>query len=423
MIIIHDMKRIGYRPRALAPAIEAALQHHPVVILTGARQTGKSTLVQNLPSAGGRTFLTLDDLEVLDAVNKRPDELLAAGRRLTFDEVQKAPNLLLAIKRDVDRRRVRGRFLLTGSANLLLMRQASDSLAGRAVYLYLAPFTSGERTGTGAVPGWSEILSCRRAEDAASLVRSLGTTSKSWERDLLLGGMPRAALARTNQERLLWFEGYVRTYLERDLRELADVSSLPDFRRLMGLAAQRIGQLLNQTEIGRDAGVAQATAHRYLNILEITFQTYRVPAYSVSLSRRLIKAPKLYWGDTGIAAFLAGLATVNDLRQSRLAGALLENHVLAALRAWRETYHPRPEVTFWRTAAGVEVDFVVEAGARLLPIEVKTAARVHLDDLRGLEEFLEEHREHAPFGMVLHGGKEASLPTTRIVAAPVSLFF
>lgn len=422
MTIIQIMNALRYRPRALAPAVEQALRAHPVVVVSGARQTGKTTLVQNLPSAGQRSFETLDDLDTLELARKRPEDLLARAPRLTIDEVQRAPELLLAIKREVDRYRRRGRFLLTGSANLLLMRQVADSLSGRAVYLLLSPFTGAEKRGEASVPPWSEVLSCRSAEAALERFTGLSISSGDWRREILRGGMPRAVLSRSTREREAWFEGFVSTYLERDLRDISQVSSLPDFRRLMGLAVHQVGQLLNQTEIARDAGLSQATAHRYLNLLEMTFQTHRLPAHSASPSKRLIKAPKLYWRDAGLAAHLAGLHRITDLRESPLLGSLLENLVLSGLLAWREVTRRRPEILFWRTAGGAEVDFVVEAGSGLLPLEIKAARRVRLGDLRHLEIFLSDYSRRAPFAVVLHDTDTPHMITRSIVGLPVFAF-
>jgi predicted AAA+ superfamily ATPase len=234
--------------------------------------------------------------------------------------------------------------------------------------------------------------------------------------------MPRAVLARSARERSGWFDGYLRTYLERDLRDLSDVASLPDFRRLMGLAVHRLGRILNQTEVGRDAGITQATAHRYLNLLDVSFQTHRVPAMTARRSRRLIKSPKLYWTDTGLAAHLAGISSPADLRSSGLESALLENLVLMGLMAWRETHRPRPELSYWRTSGGAEVDFVIETRSRTVPVQVRMSRKARTDDLKELESFLDEHRDRAQLGVLLHDGEAPCVMTRRVAALPVSLF-
>jgi predicted AAA+ superfamily ATPase len=423
MIIIHSVIDGIYRPRALTAELRAALQAHPVVVLTGARQTGKTTLARHLEGDAERTFLSLDDIELLDLARRRPAELLDQGERLTIDEVQRVPELLLAIKRDVDRRRKRGRFLLTGSANLLLMRRIGDSLAGRAVYLHLGAMTVGEIAGKGTVGAWSELIAC---DDVAAVGRRFSRykpTGEHWLEVALRGGLPVPALSDAAPDRARWFDGYLRSYIERDLRDVSQVASLADFRRLMGLAVHRLGQLVNQTELGRDAGLAQATAHRYLNLLETTFLIQRVPAYSANLSKRLIKTPKLYWLDTGLAAHTAGITTPARAKRSVLLGALAENLVLCSFAAWRESQHPRPELSYFRTAGGAEVDFVVEVGSKVLPIEIKTGKHVRLADLRHLEGFLDDHDpERAPFGIVLCDTAEAKRLSPRLVALPLTAF-
>lgn len=417
MIIIHGLKRSAYLPRALGPSIERALRSHPVVVVIGGRQTGKTTLVRNLTGASDRSFETLDDLDALDLAQHRPDDLLARGARLTIDEVQRVPSLLLAVKRDVDRTRRVGRFLLTGSANLLLMRDVADSLSGRAIYLTLSPMTTGEKTGDGSVPLWSQLFAARSLAAVERIATELGRSiPQAWRREALRGGLPPAVRARTARDRTQWLDGYVQTYLERDLRDLAQVSSLPDFRRLMQLATHRIGNLVNQTDLGRDAGLAQATAHRYLNLLETSFQAFRLSSFAVNPSKRLVKAPKLYWRDVGMAAHLTGRRRTTDFEG---AGAFLENLVLVGLLAWRETTHPRPEIYYWRTVSGAEVDFVIELGSRLLPVEVKASARVTSSDARHVETFLDDHTDRAPWGVLLYDGDVPQRLTRRVIALPV----
>ncbi|QPN71187.1 ATP-binding protein [Synechococcus sp. CBW1108] len=221
---------------------------------------------------------------MLDAARRDPEALVGGHGPITLDEVQREPGLLSAVKRAFDRNRSAGRFLLTGSANLLLMRHVSESLAGRWEELLDTPDE-----------GWRDLLAAGDGHE------------EDWCALAYRGGFPTPALELARPaERAIWFDGYVRTYLERDLQDLATISSLPDFRRLMQAACLRLGQLLNQTELGRDVALPQPTVHRWLNLLETSYLLVRLPAYAVNRTKRLIKAPKLYWGDTGIALHLAG---------------------------------------------------------------------------------------------------------------------
>ena len=405
MIIIHRVKTL---PRLVGAALTARLKAMPAVVVMGARQTGKTTLVEQLVP-GRRHYRSLDELDVLDAARRDPEVLVGGDEPVTLDEVQREPELLRAIKRAIDRDRKPGRFLLTGSANLLLMRQVSESLAGRASYLSLWPMTRREQMGQGRCGLWEELLS---APDARwlDLLAAQPAESEDWRALARRGGFPTPASMSKAQERAIWFDGYVQTYLERDLQDLASISALPDFRRLMRAACLRIGQLVNQTELGRDTALPQPTVHRWLNLLETSYLLVRLPAYAVNRTKRLIKAPKIFWGDTGVALHLAGVAEPE--------GAHLENLVLNDLLAWRDGRLAGAELCYWRTAIGEETDFVIEAGGRLLPIEVKASARPRLADAAHLRTFRAEYGKKARPGLLLHTGSTLEWLTPDVLAAP-----
>ena len=407
MIIIHMMNEP--LPRLLAEPLARAAGTMPVVVVTGARQTGKSTLVRKLAPARERLYLTLDDLDILDQARSSPEDLLARAARLTLDEVQRAPEVLLAVKRAVDERRQKGRFFLTGSANLLLMRNVSDSLAGRAAYLTLWPMTRREQLGAGRAGLWDELLAADD-DDWVDLIAASDAPYEDWRAFGTRGGYPTPALELdSKEERDIWFSGYVKTYLERDVQDIAAISALADLRRLMRAACLRTGQLVNQTELGRDVALPQPTVHRYLNLLETSYQLVRVPAYSVNRTKRLIRTPKLYWSDTGLAQHLnAGQKPM---------GAMLENIVLMDLMAWREGQSDQPEVSYWRTASGEEVDFVLETRRGVIPIEVKATTKPRPADVKTLRSFRDEYPESRP-GLLLHAGDAVERLAAGIIVAP-----
>ena len=410
MIIIHGVST-GTLPRHVAGSLRDRLNVMPAVVVTGARQTGKSTLAQDL-TPGRRRFLSLDDLDVLDAARRDPEALVSGAEPVTLDEVQRAPDLLLAIKRAIDRRRRPGQFLLSGSANLLLMRRVAESLAGRASYLTLWPMTRRELRGLGRCGIWEELLATPEAE-WRDLVAAQPGEPDDWRELARRGGFPVPALRmETARERAVWFDGYVTTYLERDLQSLSSIAALPDFRRLVRAAALRLGQLVNQTELGRDTALPQPTVHRYLNLLETSYLLVRVPAYAVNRTKRLIKAPRLYWADAGLALHVAGSGA------GEVPGAYLENLVLQDLLAWRDARLDRAEVLYWRTAGGEEVDFVIETGARLLPVEVKATSRPRLGAAAHLRTFRAEYGEQARAGLLLHTGPTLEWLAPGVLAAP-----
>ena len=412
-----------YRPRALEPTLQARLATFPVVVITGARQTGKSTLAREL-GGEARTYLTLDDYAVLDQAQNAPDALVArgafssgssdasdTGRSLTLDEIQREPDLLLAIKRAVDERQIPGRFLLTGSANLDLMRGVSETLAGRAVYLTLWPMTRREAEGEGRAGSWDILVDepppcwLEALADAAPAVRS------TWQELALRGGYPFPALHLGKQpDREAWFEGYLQTYLERDLRQLAAIDNLVAFQRLVRAVAHRSGGLMNQARLARDAGLPPTTAQRYLHLLETSYQLLRVEPYAVNRNKRLVKSPKLYWCDPGLALHLAG--------DTEPGGAHLENLIACELFAWRETRLRRPNILFWRTSKGAEVDFVIETPRKLIPVEVKSSRSVRLSDARHLDTFMSDYGDRVRAGLLLYDGRETYWLNKRVLAVP-----
>jgi hypothetical protein len=410
MIIIHAVNGFQVLPRALGGSIDFALRSFPIVVVTGSRQTGKSTLVQSLTGAAPRAYRTLDDLEILERARNQPEALVRSAERMTLDEVQRSPDLLLAVKRAVDEHRAPGRFLLTGSANLLLMQRVSETLAGRAAYLNLWPLARREQLGLGTAGLWSQLF---EAPDTQwrDLLEADTAGEEDWRRLAARGGYPVPAHDLEDPaSRALWFDGYTRTYLERDLQELSTITSLVDFRRLMRAACLRLGNLVQQTELGRDVGLSQPSVHRHLALLETSYQLVRVPAFAVNRTKRLLKTPKLYWCDTGLALYLAG--------ESEPRGAHLENLVLTDLLVWRDTQVPRPEVLFWRTASGEEVDFVIEWNGRTLPIEVKATDKPRFADARGLIAFREEYPDLTRAGLLLHTGHTTEWIAEGVLAAP-----
>ena len=383
-----------------------------MVVLTGARQVGKSTLLRQAEPFKDWRYRTMDDFDALLQARENPASLWAGTDAIVLDEVQKAPDLLSAVKSAADREPGRIKFMLSGSANLLLMRQVSESLAGRAVYFVLNPITQGEINGQQPSSLLSDALAQRWPEE-----REIASPPPDPVPLLLRGNMPSLLSLSTSDAWLRWWEGYVATYLERDLRQLSQINSLLDFRRVMELMALRSGQLLNQSEVARDARIGQSTIHRYLNLLESTHLFERLPPYTSSRSTRLLKSPMAYWTDPGLAVFLSGYYDEESLRRSRQLGAYFETLIYLHLRVLVGLLTPKARLYCWRTQTGDEVDFVVEHGRRVLAVEVKMSTQPSYRDVAGLKKFLNEYPE-AVGGILVHGGSQIQRMDENIVGIP-----
>ncbi|MBI4772469.1 MAG: DUF4143 domain-containing protein, partial [Chloroflexi bacterium] len=234
---------------------------------------------------------------------------------------------------------------------------------------------------------------------------------------LLRGLLPALLTLRSPVAWVRWWDGYVTTYLERDLRQISQIDALLDYRRVMGLLALRTGQLFNQSDIARDAGISQATVHRYLKLLETTHLFERLPAHTSGRTQRLVKSPKALWTDPGLAVFLAGYFDESSLRQARELGSFFETFIFHHLRVLTQMLTPPARLHFWRTHSGTEVDFVIEHGRRLLGVEVKLTDRPGYGDAAGLRAFLAEHPAAAG-GLLLHSGREVRRLDEKIVSVP-----
>lgn len=381
----------------------------PAVVVTGARQTGKSTLVRDLLD-DDRDWLTLDDMDVLQAVESDPSLVVDRKHPVAIDEIQRAPKLLPGIKHAIDKDRVPGKFVLTGSANLLLMGGVSETLAGRAVYLTLSPMTRGEQAGYGTCGLWGRLIETP-PDRWIECIESAAYIRDDWRKLAKRGGFPTPAVdLASDKDRAIWFDGYARTYLERDLQFVSNISSIPDFRRLMKGVCLRTGQLLNQSELGRDMALPQPTVHRWLNVLEMSHLLVRLPPWSVNRTKRLIKSPKVYWGDTGLGMHLAGLTDAS--------GAHLENLVLTDILVWASAEPVHTNVYYWRTTAGEEIDFLIETASGVMPVEVKSGASVKMSDARHIRSFRREFPDTALPGLLLHDGDRTEWLTDDVLAVP-----
>lgn len=405
---IISSSEIRYIKRRLSRKVRDAIVKFPVVVVTGARQVGKSTMLRN--EFQDFTYMTMDDYDVMDRARLDPQALWKNKDHVIIDEAQKLPGLFNAIKVTVDTDKKK-RFILSGSSNLLLLEKVTESLAGRALYFDMLPITHGEAAGSLAPQNFLGLWNTKLTEPdkMAEMIQPLPF--------MLRGFMPSVMDMKEHGDVLLWLEGYVRTYLERDLRELSQVESLVDFRKVMQVLALRTGNILNQADVAKDSGISHPTTHRYIKLLEISNIIQRVPGYFSSRGKRVVKSPKLFFVDPALSIFLSGYFDEESLSRSRELGGYFETMVHLHIRALCEMMKPRAALHYWRTTTGKEVDFVLEHGKKLLALEVKMTDNPSVRDCRNLLLFMDEHLETVR-GVLVHSGSEIKWLHSKVIAVP-----
>lgn len=392
---------MSYISRGLEAVVRSAAREFPAVVVTGPRQSGKTTMLKHL-FAETHTYVSLEPPDTREAAVSDPRGFLALYRPpVIFDEVQYAPGLLSYIKEAIDQDRAAvGRFILTGSQNLAMQEKVTETLAGRAAMLRLLPLSFSEKAGNPVVRfPW---------EEGGKVPTGAAADTEGLWRSIIRGGYPEL---NTGVERnvSLWHSSYVQTYLERDVRNLRHVGDLTTFQNFLRILAARSGQLLSLSDISRDLGISVNTVKQWLSILEATYQVIVLRPYFENAGKRLVKSPKVYFTDTGTLCHLVGLKDAYHAAAGPMGGALFETVVLTEIFKGILNRGEEPRLYFWRTSNGAEVDIVVESGGRLVPIEVKLSQTPGASMANHIRAFRKDYPEKALPGYIVHPG-DVTLP-------------
>jgi predicted AAA+ superfamily ATPase len=402
-----------YLHRELTARLKSAAAHLPVVVLSGLRQSGKSSLLLNETSlTDGFAYRTLDDFATLAAARSAPESLLAG--KVILDEAQRCPELLIALKKSVDEDRRNGRCFLSGSANLALLSGVSETLAGRAGYFALRPMTRRERNASLSSPPFLvSFMETPELPPTQPRVEPLA------DDEVLLGGLPPACL-NGREAADEWFRAYVQAYMERDVRQLSQLSDMVAFQGLVRLAALRTAQVLAVSSLARDAKLNAVTASRWLGLMEASFLLWRLPPFLNNRTSRLVKSPKMYFEDSGLAAWLCGVRSFENETDTLLKGSLYETYLAQNLRALLEAAAPDARLCFWNDQGRHEVDFVIENGRDVFAVECKSATRWSEGDAAGLKAFL-RRTPACKAAILAHNGTTAVCLADRLFALPIGL--
>ncbi|MBF0252591.1 MAG: ATP-binding protein [Candidatus Omnitrophica bacterium] len=404
-----------YIPRWLESRLEEALQANPVIVLTGPRQVGKSTLLENADYLKGWRYLTLDNPDALEQAKEDPKGLLWEDKPTIIDEVQRCPELLLTVKYLVDKSHRSRKFILSGSGNISLRQAPRETLAGRARYLHLTGFAFREFLGFPVQGCFDKIW--EGVDIADSIVNSkVNINHAVWR-----GSLPGIILSSNDEIALERLSGYVDTYIRRDIQDLVKVRHPQNFRRLMATLAKSAGWESVQEELSKDCGETRTNVSRYMSLLKDTKLLYDLKGY-VYKNERAYRQSKYFWFDSATACFLSGIRSTKELEKPRTKGRYLENFILQQILSWASLQIEEPEIFYWKQKNNDgEVDFVISSEGKGIGVEVKSSKDIRFKDTQHMRNFLKTHSEIEK-GIIVYGGDKIYPVASNIYAVPWFVF-
>ncbi len=408
-----------YIHRVLERKLLAYAESFPCTLVSGARQVGKSTLLEHFFGKTHRTFV-FDPVEDIYGVRQDPDLFLKNNPPpLILDEIQYVPELIPALKRAVDRSRTPGMYLITGSQQWEIMKQLAESLAGRVGILELSGFSLAEQFGSASqdwLTRWLEGDS-QNSDGVLDMLHGMGSRKLSATRQIWRGGFPEV---QTLRDEVVpgWMRGYVGTYLQRDVRVLLDARDETQFAAFLALCASLSAQECNYNHLGRDIGLSAPSAKRWIGILRGTYQWLEIPAFSANHIKRLSSRPKGYLSDTGLACYLMRISSDQAVQGHPAFGALFETLVATEIHKRIQSFPLPPALYHYRQHSGAEVDLIIEKDGKLFPVEIKSSTKAHPMDARSIRIFQEKEKDRAQTGLVVYAGEELLRLNERCLAVP-----
>jgi len=397
--------------RSITPVLETALKISPVVLLSGARQVGKSTL----SAQHFNNYAILDDVDLrISAIENPKGFLRSLTKPVCIDEIQKAPNLLEAIKLDIDKERVNGSYLLTGSANLLDMKKTKDTLAGRIIEISLYPLSAKERNKKPAENVVDKLFNREFSMEKVDIDNIIET--------IIDGGYPELLKLNNELERRLWFSSYISTYIERDARDLGEIREINNFFKFINVLAPRTATLLNKSKIANSVSLKDSVVDNFIGILELLYQVELLRPYSENIGKQFVKTPKIHMMDTGIVCHLLKIKNADNLETSHYKGQIFETFIFSELKKHISFSADNTEIYHYRTSDKKEIDFILNRGDQMVAIEVKASQSANKSDFKHILE-LQKISEKNILGIVFYMGEHLLEIDERNYAVPFGMFF
>lgn len=403
-----------YNRYILNDVIES-LETQPAVLINGARQVGKSTFIEEIVSKKVKlSYITLDNDQDLLSLQGDPISFLEQyDSLLAMDEIQRAPDVFISLKRIVDARKKYGQFLLTGSANVLMLPKLSESLAGRMIVYTMWPLSQGEIRNI-----YSNFINKIFQKEFAFKDTKI-LSDNEWAEILIKGGYPASLKAKTEKQRNTWFKSYLATILQKDIKSLSDIEGLREIPNVLSIVSTRVGNFINVSDVGRVAGIKTTTMQRYFSLLKMVFLVVDVPGWYSNQEKRLIKSPKVFLNDTGLLCHLLGLDTQALINNKTLGGHVFENFVCMELIKQMGWADINTKLYHFRTHTGQEVDFVLEGPeGKIVGVEVKFKRTCHSSDILGLKKLKELSGNKFHKGVILYQGNKLLFLDKDIMAIP-----